>query len=154
MVGKIPASLGEISNLEQLDLANNNLSGTILEDLSGLSMLASLDVSYNRLYGIIPLGTHFGTFNDNLFQRNKCLCGFPLPTCKQKENPAKKSTVGSVNSGWLSSVDKHVSIIALGLGLGIGFGGVMAVMLFWNKARNWMIPSKTVSFYGLYKFPK
>ena len=82
--GKIPASLGEISILEQLDLANNNLSGTIPEELSGLSMLASLDVSYNRLYGIIPLGTQFGTFNDTLFQRTKCLCGFPLPACKQK----------------------------------------------------------------------
>ena len=135
-------------------MANKNLSGTIPEELSGLSMLASLDVSYNRLCGKIPLGTQFGTFNDTFFQKNKCLCGFPLPACKQKEKAAKKSTVGSVNSGWLSSVDKHVSIIALGLGLGIGFGGVMAVMLFWNKARNWMIPSKTVSFHGLYKFPK
>jgi hypothetical protein len=140
--GKIPASLGEISTLEQLDLANNYLSGEIPQNLSILTMLAYLDVSSNTLCGIIPLGTQFDTFNVTSFQRNKCLCGFPLQTCKGKEKQAHEHTMGGVGQGLLSNVEEHVSLIALKLGVGFGFGGVVSVMILWKKARNWVMPPK------------
>ena len=57
-------------------------------------------------------------------------------------------------SDWLSSVNEHVSLLALGLGLGIGFIGVVSVMLLWDRARPWVMPPKTQPFYGVYKFPK
>ena len=62
----------------------------------------------------------------------------------------------SINKGcaWLSSVDDHVSLLALGLGFGIGFIGVVSAMLLWDRARSWMMPPKTKPFYGVYKFPK
>jgi len=82
--GKIPASFSEIPTLEQLDLSKNNLDGAIPQELSQLSMLAYLDVSSNNLCGPIPGGTQFYTFNESSFQRNKCLCGYPLPGCSKK----------------------------------------------------------------------
>ena len=91
--GQFPTSLSGISTLEQLDLANNNLSGPIPQDLSKISMLASFEVSSNNLCGPIPTGTQFSTFNVTSFQKNKCLCGLPLPPCKQNDK-LKNTTIG------------------------------------------------------------
>lgn len=129
--------------MEQLDLGKNNFSGEIPQELSHLTMLAYLDVSSNALCGKIPRGTQFSTFNVTSFQRNKCLCSFPLPTCKEEEKQTLKSTIGRVSQSWSSQVKKHISLIALKFGIGIGFGGVMSVMILWNKARNWIISSET-----------
>jgi len=76
--GEIPSCFSEMSTLEHLDLAKNKLSGEIPLELSKLSMLAYLNVSSNNLCGPIPTGTQFYTFSETSFQRNKCLCGFPL----------------------------------------------------------------------------
>jgi len=153
--GNIPASLGDISTLEQLDLAKNDLSGEIPQELSMLSMLAYLDVSSNKLCGRIPLGTQFDTFNTTSFQGNRCLCGFPLQACNEKENQTQNSTGAGVNQGWLAHLDKYISLNAVGIGMGIGFAGTITVMILWKKARNWVMPPITKNpFYGMYKFPK
>jgi EIX receptor 1/2 len=94
--GQIPASISEISTLEQLDLAKNNLSGWIPQELSKLTMLASLDISSNRLCGPIPIGTQFDTFSETSFQRNKCLCGYPLQACMHQKRRPGEDLVGRV----------------------------------------------------------
>lgn len=152
--GHIPASLGDISTLEQMDLAKNDLSGEIPQELSKLSMLAYLDVSSNKLCGRIPLGTQFDTFNITSFQGNECLCGFPLVACTEKENQNQSTTGAIVSQGWLTHLDKYVSLNAVGLGMGIGFTGIIIVMVLWTKARNWVVPPVPKPFYGVYKFPK
>lgn len=154
--GEIPISLGEISFLEELDLSINNLRGMIPQELSKLSMLAIFNFSFNNLCGPIPTGTQFVDRLDvTPYERNKCLCGNPLPPCKNKEvtpltNGVKKDTMGT---NWLHQVDEKVSLIALGLGLGIGFGGVIFVMITWEKARYWVMPPNRRPFYGVYRFP-
>ena len=136
--GQIPTSLSEIPTLEQLDLAKNNLSGEIPQELSKLTKLASLNVSSNRLCGWIPGGTQFDTFNKTSFQRNKGLCGYPLQLCEQTEKYTKIRDGAfanvSKNEGWLSQLDKHISLFALGIGIGIGFGGVVTLIIIWDKA--------------------
>lgn len=53
--GGIPSELGNLRNLERLSLANNQLSGSIPAELGNLSNLKSLNLNDNQLSGSIPL---------------------------------------------------------------------------------------------------
>ena len=155
--GGIPRSLSYIPTLEQLDLAKNNLSGCIPQELTQLYFLASLNVSSNNLCGPIPTGKQFNTFNDpSIFQKNKCLCGDPLQPCKHQKGSATRddNNKSNVKEGWLTLMHENMSLIALGMGFCIGFGGVVAILIIWEKARNWLVPPSRRHFYGVYRFPK
>ena len=52
--GSIPAALGDLPALQQLDLSSNSLSGSIPAELGGLAFLAQLNLSSNSLSGSIP----------------------------------------------------------------------------------------------------
>jgi len=72
--GHIPKEFSKLYILDVLDVYN----------------LAILDVSSNSLCGPIPGGTQFSTFSTTSFQRNRCLYGCPLDSCKGKENPMRE----------------------------------------------------------------
>jgi len=59
ITGKIPAAIGELSNLEYLFLGGNNLSGDIPSSLFSLNKLQNIDLGGNNYSGAIPAG--FGT---------------------------------------------------------------------------------------------
>ncbi|XP_078152749.1 uncharacterized protein LOC144547938 [Carex rostrata] len=52
--GTIPANIGNLTNLVQLHLSFNNLNGTIPTDIGNLTNLVQLDLSDNNLNGTIP----------------------------------------------------------------------------------------------------
>ncbi|CAL5330086.1 unnamed protein product [Camellia sinensis] len=52
--GSIPASIGNLDNLNFLDLQKNQLSGSIPPEIGALSSLTELDLSSNKLTGSIP----------------------------------------------------------------------------------------------------
>ena len=54
LAGDIPPELGQLTNLERLDLTNNNLTGGIPPELGQLTKLQELNLSGNQLSGNIP----------------------------------------------------------------------------------------------------
>lgn len=52
-IGSIPKEIGNLSNLEELEIDYNQLSGNIPVELGNLSNLAELNLSYNQLAGNI-----------------------------------------------------------------------------------------------------
>ena len=72
--GEIPAELGNLTNLEGLELAENELSGEIPPELSSLSNLRALFLGTNQLSGEIPpevgsLANLWGLFLDGTVER-------------------------------------------------------------------------------------
>ncbi|KAL3351096.1 hypothetical protein AABB24_019614 [Solanum stoloniferum] len=76
--GQIPSSLRNLSSIESLDLSVNQLSGKIPQQLASLTSLAFLNLSYNHLQGCIPQGPQFHTFENNSYEGNDGLRGFPI----------------------------------------------------------------------------
>ncbi|OMP05203.1 hypothetical protein CCACVL1_02007 [Corchorus capsularis] len=56
LTGQIPATLGQLLSLSVLDLSSNSLAGSIPSSFGSLRNLTSLDISSNNLTGPIPLG--------------------------------------------------------------------------------------------------
>ena len=54
LTGRIPASLGRLTNLSHLRLGDNDLSGEMPAEVGSLSTLIVLDLSKNQLTGMIP----------------------------------------------------------------------------------------------------
>ncbi|KAH0708905.1 hypothetical protein KY290_010418 [Solanum tuberosum] len=76
--GDIPTLFGDLSSLESLDLSGNKLSGEIPQQLAFLTSLAFLNLSHNHLQGCIPRGPQFHTFENNSYEGNDGLRGFPI----------------------------------------------------------------------------
>lgn len=66
--------------LRTIDIAHNQIYGSIPRNIGQLPVLQSVDFSYNQLCGQIPTGLK--QFDPSRFANNKCLCGVPLPPCK------------------------------------------------------------------------
>ncbi|XP_019464633.1 PREDICTED: polygalacturonase inhibitor 2-like isoform X1 [Lupinus angustifolius] len=82
---KLAFDLGKVglsSNLNTLDIRNNDIYGELPKGLTALKYLHKLNVSYNNLCGEIPQGGNLQRFDVYAYQHNKCLCGSPLPSCK------------------------------------------------------------------------
>jgi Leucine-rich repeat (LRR) protein len=54
LTGSIPPELGNLANLQTLDLAANKLTGSIPPELGNLANLQTLDLSFDGLIGSIP----------------------------------------------------------------------------------------------------
>ncbi|XP_042032210.1 receptor-like protein 9DC3 [Salvia splendens] len=82
--GGIPASLGNITELESLDLSSNRLEGEIPTELTKLTFLSVINIS-----GKIPQSSgQFSTFENTSYVGNSGLCGIPLSrTCEEPSPP-------------------------------------------------------------------
>ncbi|KAF3628058.1 putative cytochrome 82C2-like [Capsicum annuum] len=76
--GHIPRSLVSLFSVETLDLSGNHLVGEIPAQFASLTALEVLNLSYIHLEGCIPQGNQFHTFENNSYEGNDRLCGFPL----------------------------------------------------------------------------
>ncbi|KAJ4728954.1 Polygalacturonase-inhibitor protein [Melia azedarach] len=69
-------------SLISLDLNHNKIFGSIPAQITSLTNLQFLNVSYNRLCGQIPVGGKLQSFDYSTYFHNRCLCGAPLESCK------------------------------------------------------------------------
>jgi len=118
--GPIPSQLGHLAHLESLDLSSNELSGEIPWELASLDSLTTLNLSNNKLVGSIPESPHFLTFSNSSFLGNEDLCGPPLSKlCKSNVVPSKKK--------------KYLDfILFLFVGTGFGVGFAVAIVVAWR----------------------
>ena len=76
-----------------------------------------------------------------------------------KKPPIGEDNGGKSNNvkvGWLSHLNEKMSLLTLGMGFVIGFGGVVAMLILWERARHWVLvlpPNSSQDFYGEYRFP-
>ncbi|KAJ6741881.1 POLYGALACTURONASE INHIBITOR 1 [Salix viminalis] len=68
------------STIENLDFNHNKIFGSIPPQMTQLP-LQTLNVSYNRLCGQIPVGGKLQSLDSSSYFHNKCLCGAPLANC-------------------------------------------------------------------------
>ncbi|KAH0460335.1 hypothetical protein IEQ34_010998 [Dendrobium chrysotoxum] len=73
--GLIPPELGNLTSLVSLDLYLNNFTGGIPDSLGNLSKLRFLDLSNNNLSGTVPSTGSFSLFTPVSFANNPLLCG-------------------------------------------------------------------------------
>uniref|UniRef100_M8CU11 non-specific serine/threonine protein kinase n=1 Tax=Aegilops tauschii TaxID=37682 RepID=M8CU11_AEGTA len=75
ITGTIPSELGNLTNLISLDLYLNNFTGPIPDSLGNLLKLRFLDLSNNKLSGEVPSTGSFSLFTPISFGNNPALCG-------------------------------------------------------------------------------
>ncbi|KAI8554901.1 hypothetical protein RHMOL_Rhmol05G0133100 [Rhododendron molle] len=106
--GPIPKSLGNLQKLCFLDmmsgppnslnarrLNNNSFSGSIPLSLTTIPTLQVLDLSNNRLTGVIPVNGSFSLFNDTSFANNDLVFPSAAPPPPLPPSPQSTSRVGN-----------------------------------------------------------
>ncbi|KAF7849201.1 hypothetical protein BT93_L1089 [Corymbia citriodora subsp. variegata] len=122
LTGSIPLSLANLTELESLDLSSNKLSGMIPPSLAQLNFLAFFNVSDNHLSGSIPQANQFSTFENNSFEGNLGLCGFPLT--KKCGNPVEARPAPPSGA---SAEELNWKIVPMGFGSGLVIGVVLGL---------------------------
>ncbi|GAV80712.1 Pkinase domain-containing protein/LRR_1 domain-containing protein/LRRNT_2 domain-containing protein/LRR_6 domain-containing protein/LRR_8 domain-containing protein [Cephalotus follicularis] len=77
--GEISSSIGNLKDLDTIDLRGNRLSGQIPDEIGDCSSLKSLDLSFNEIYGDIPFSVSKLKQLETLVLKNNQLIG-PIPS--------------------------------------------------------------------------
>ncbi|XP_060174196.1 receptor-like protein 9DC3 [Lycium barbarum] len=139
--GHIPPSLGELSVVESLDLSFNKISGEIPQRLASLTYLEFLNLSSNHLAGCIPKGPQFATFENNSYEGNAGLRGFPVSEdCGSSWIPDSNNTTfvpdEESDSSFLSELSWKV--VLTGYGCGLFIGCIIAYFMLSSQNPNWL----------------
>ncbi|BAF16176.2 Os04g0677200, partial [Oryza sativa Japonica Group] len=81
--GTIPASVASMASLRWLDISGNALVGRIPDSFARMARLRHASFRGNKLCGKIPQARPFNLLPAAAYAGNLCLCGKPLPPCRQ-----------------------------------------------------------------------
>jgi hypothetical protein len=127
--------------LLSLDLSWNNLSGNIPDQLGLLTFLNQLNLSHNNLSGSIPNSNQFETFGASSFEDNPLLCGIALnKTCSSSimPSPSPDQPVRNRKSGIMHpGVDVVIGIV---IALFLVFGAFVVKLLCFQTRRTKTLP--------------
>ncbi|TXG64033.1 hypothetical protein EZV62_011027 [Acer yangbiense] len=90
---QILEAITSLVGLISLNLLRNTLTGPIPPKLGRFSYLNSLDLSKNLLTGKIPSSTKLQSFDAPAYMGNPELCGPPLPNKCPEEEPAQNEAI-------------------------------------------------------------
>ncbi|KAH9742828.1 Receptor-like protein 7 [Citrus sinensis] len=135
---EIPLSLGNLTQLESLDLSSNWLAGEIPVELTSPTALSVLNLSFNQLVGPIPQGKQFDSFQNDSFIGNLGLCGFALTQqCSNYEvPPAPMPEEDDTSSSWAWFDWK---IVVMGYGCGVIWGLSLGYLAFSTGKPRWLM---------------
>ncbi|CAN1809791.1 Leucine-rich repeat receptor-like protein kinase TDR [Linum perenne] len=115
--GPIPSEFSNLTKLPELDLSHNSFTGRIPEKLGDSSSLVLLNVSFNDISGSIPSTTMFRAMGTSAYAGNPKLCGTPLQPC------AASMTIfhgkGTRKLAWVLLLSAAVVVLVLASALGI-----------------------------------
>ncbi|KAK4487069.1 hypothetical protein RD792_006384 [Penstemon davidsonii] len=114
--GTIPNSLGKLSALRVLGLANNNLSGSIPSSVGDLRKLELLDLSNNNLFGSIP--SSLGDLRE--------LEELDLSNNQLGPIPSWLGNLSALKELYLGQLSNHLVKIQSEIGLGASFSTLMS----------------------------
>ncbi|GMH03856.1 hypothetical protein Nepgr_005695 [Nepenthes gracilis] len=127
--GIIPPQLSNLTNLEVLDLSQNDLTGEIPASLQNLHFLSTFNVSFNNLQGAIPTGGQFDTFLEPSFIGNPGLCGQIIN--RSCSNFNQSTPIKSPND---RTLNKKL-LVGIVLGVCLGILGILIILAFWILSR-------------------
>ncbi|WMV57442.1 hypothetical protein MTR67_050827 [Solanum verrucosum] len=124
----VPTYLGKSGERDYNDsvTVSMKLSGEIPQQLAALTFFSFLNLSHNHLQGCIPQGHQFDTFQNNSYEGNDGLQGFPVSkgcgsnwTTETNNNSDYESDDEESNSEFLNDFWK-AALVGYGSGLCIG----------------------------------
>ncbi|KAG6551929.1 hypothetical protein Mapa_006546 [Marchantia paleacea] len=78
LTGQIPQSFEDLDNLMYMNLSGNKLDGPVPRQLFALPQIATFDISNNNFSGVVPTSTHFNFRHDNNPLLDACDACFPV----------------------------------------------------------------------------
>ncbi|KAH9699631.1 Receptor-like protein 13 [Citrus sinensis] len=176
LTGEIPTQIGYLTRIRALNLSHNNLTGTIPTTFSNLKQIESLDLSYNLLHGKIPsqltvLNTlavftvaynnlsgkipdrvaQFSTFEEDSYEGNPFLCGWPLSkSCNDSGLSAVTREAYTDNEEGDSLIDMDSFLITFTVSYGIvilGIIGVLYINPYWRRRWFYLVEVCMISCY-------
>ena len=140
LTGSIPSLLANLSALESLDLSSNRLVGEIPMQLTSLTFLALLNLSQNHLTGPIPQGKQFATFQNDSYDGNLGLCGFPLSKqCSTDASPLPPPSIFQEDNDSMFASGFGWKTVLIGYGCGLVFGLAVGYVAFKTEKPHWLV---------------
>ncbi|KAL8557436.1 hypothetical protein ACS0TY_004743 [Phlomoides rotata] len=134
--GSIPDNIGDMKQLESLDLSRNTLSGEMPNSFSAMYSLNYLNLSCNNLIGRIPESTQLMGMDASSFVDGNNLCGPPVTTkCRDDDDDGDNAANKEENLDVKYEIDWFYVLLSLGYAVGLSvFCTTLVLKKSWRRA--------------------